>query len=68
MTPADSLSDHAYQLLVSLVYEHSRIRIGPDKQMMLVNRLRKRVRMLGLDSLEDYAAFVASSHAGDELE
>jgi chemotaxis protein methyltransferase CheR len=68
MTPADSLSDHAYQLLVSLVYKHSRIRIGPDKQMMLANRLRKRVRMLGLDSLEDYAAFVASSHAGDELE
>ena len=40
-------SAEAYRTLVALVYQHSHIRLGPDKQPMLANRLRKRLRALG---------------------
>ena len=45
------LSAEAYRTLADLVYQHSRIRLGPDKQPMLANRLRKRLRALGLTYL-----------------
>ena len=65
---ANSLSDHAYRQLVHLVYKHSRIRIGQDKQLMLANRLRRRVQLLGLDNLDDYASFLTASRDENELE
>ena len=46
-----SFSGKAYRILVDLVYEHSRIRLGADKQMLLANRLQKRLRNLGLEFL-----------------
>lgn len=63
-----TLSPKAYRTLVALVYEHSRIRIGPDKQPMLANRLRKRLRVLGLDSYDDYCAVLQSERGPDEIE
>ncbi len=64
-----SLSAEAYRTLVDLVYKHSRIRIGPDKQPMLANRLRKRLRALGLDSFDEYCAVLRSRMRGqDEIE
>ncbi|NBQ59447.1 MAG: hypothetical protein EBU32_13955, partial [Opitutaceae bacterium] len=38
----DLFTDRAYRTLTDLVYEHSRIRLGSDKQTLLANRLRKR--------------------------
>ena len=55
-----TLSAEAYRTLVALVYQHSHIRIGPDKQPMLANRLRKRLRALGLVSYDDYCAVLRS--------
>jgi chemotaxis protein methyltransferase CheR len=64
-----SLSADAYRTLVDLVYQHSHIRLGPDKQPMLANRLRKRLRALGLASYDDYCAVLRSRLRGqDEIE
>jgi chemotaxis protein methyltransferase CheR len=63
-----TLSADAYRTLVALVYQHSRIRLGPDKQPMLANRLRKRLRALGLVSHDDYCALLRSEHGPDEIE
>ncbi len=67
-TVAHELSDQAYRILVSLVHEHSHIRLGPDKQLMLANRLRKRARALGFDNCSDYAVALAARGDADEVE
>jgi chemotaxis protein methyltransferase CheR len=63
-----TLSSEAYRTLVALVYQHSHIRLGPDKQPMLANRLRKRLRALGLVSYDDYCAVLRSAQGPDEIE
>jgi chemotaxis protein methyltransferase CheR len=65
---ATNLSARDAQMLVDLVYQHSHIRLGPDKQLMLTNRLRRRLRSLGLSSYEDYCALLRSKAGGDEIE
>lgn len=62
------LSARNAQMLVDLVYQHSRIRLGPDKQLMLTNRLRRRLRSLGLNSYDDYCALLRSKPGRDEIE
>jgi len=61
-------SSKAYRTLTDLVYEHSRIRLGPDKQTLLANRLRKRLRALALESYEDYCAVLQSPQGAEEVE
>src|SRR6476619_7604511 len=63
-----SFSGKAYRILVDLVYEHSRIRLGADKQTLLANRLQKRLRMLGLKSYDDYCAVLESPEGSKEIE
>jgi chemotaxis protein methyltransferase CheR len=63
-----TLSTEAYRTLVDLVYQHSRICLGPDKQPMLANRLRKRLRALGLVSYDDYCAVLRSGKGPDEIQ
>ena len=63
-----SFSGKAYRILVDLVYEHSRIRLGADKQTLLANRLQKRLRMLGLASYDDYCAVLESREGAEEIE
>ena len=53
---------------MDLVYQHSRIRLGPDKQPMLANRLRKRLRVLGSNSYDDYCAVLESPEGPEEIE
>jgi chemotaxis methyl-accepting protein methylase len=45
-----TLSASAYRIIVDLVYEHSRINLGSDKQTLISNRLGKRLRQLGIAS------------------
>jgi chemotaxis protein methyltransferase CheR len=63
-----SFSGKAYRTLTELIYEHSRIRLGADKQMLLANRLRKRLRALGLESYDDYCAILQSPQGLDEID
>jgi chemotaxis protein methyltransferase CheR len=62
------LSAEAYQTLANLVFQHSRIRLGADKQAMLANRLRKRLRALGLACYDEYCAVLRSERGPDEIE
>jgi len=63
-----TISAEAYRTLATLVYQHSHIRLGPDKQPMLANRLRKRLRALGLVSYDEYCAVLRSGRGPDEIE
>lgn len=63
-----TLSAETYRTLAALVYQHSHIRLGPDKQPMLANRLRKRLRALGLVSYNEYCAVLQSAQGPDEIE
>jgi chemotaxis protein methyltransferase CheR len=63
-----AFSAKAYRTIVNLVYEHSRIKLGDDKETLLTNRLGKRLRILGLSSYDDYCEILRSPDAGGELE
>ena len=62
------LSAKAYRTLTDLVYEHSRIRLGPDKQTLLANRLRKRLQALELGSYDEYCEMLQASSGTTEVE
>lgn len=61
-------SGWAYRTLSGLVYQHSRIRLGPDKKALVANRLRKRLQALGLESYDAYCAFLLSAQGTEEVE
>jgi chemotaxis protein methyltransferase CheR len=63
-----SFSGKAYRILIDLVYDHSRIRLGAEKQALLANRLQKRLRVLGLESYDDYCAVLQSPEGSEEIE
>jgi len=63
-----TISADAYRIIVELVYEHSRIKLGNDKQTLLSNRLGKRLRHLGLTSYDEYCFLLRSHGASEELE
>jgi chemotaxis protein methyltransferase CheR len=62
------LSASAYQTLAALVYQHSHIQLGTDKQTMLANRLRKRLRALGLGCFDEYCVLLRSERGPEEIE
>jgi chemotaxis methyl-accepting protein methylase len=62
------LTDRGLQILSALVRDYSGICIGSDKHQLVENRLARRVRELGLSSLEAYAQRVRESRDGSELE
>ena len=63
-----ALSAQAYRTIVEIVYEHSRIKLGNDKQTLLSNRLGKRLRELGIATYDDYCARLKSPGAQEEIE
>jgi chemotaxis protein methyltransferase CheR len=61
------LSPRAYRFLSDLVHEHSRIRLGPDRQALVAGRLAQRIRTLGLDGYDAYCDLLASATGGEEV-
>jgi chemotaxis protein methyltransferase CheR len=61
------LSPECYEFIASVVYEHSRIRLGKDKQTLLTGRLSKRLRELRLSSYEEYCELLRSPKGQAEL-
>lgn len=55
---ADALSESAFGLLADYIHETSGIKITLAKKGMLEGRLRRRVRQLGLETLEKYCRFL----------
>jgi chemotaxis protein methyltransferase CheR len=53
--------------LRELVGRHSGIRLGADKQQLLLARLGRRMRQLAQETLDEYLAYVESDSSGAEL-
>lgn len=68
-TPATSpkLSSEEYTALADLVYDRSRIKLGPNKRELVVARLGKRLRATGIPSFAEYIQFVRSSAGAKEM-
>jgi chemotaxis protein methyltransferase CheR len=64
----EPLSAEAYRFIVDLIYRHSRIKLGSDKQALLSSRLTKRLRSIGLSSFDEYCAVLRSPQSQDEIE
>ncbi len=62
------MRDSEFEFIRSLVYERSRISLGPDKRELVNARLGKRLRATNLATLEDYCQFLRSPDAEQELE
>jgi chemotaxis protein methyltransferase CheR len=54
----DGLTDREFARLAGLITDHVGIKLPPSKRTMVEGRLRRRVRLLGYNSLSDYCAFV----------
>jgi chemotaxis protein methyltransferase CheR len=70
--PLDSfhaeLGDAEYEFLCKLIYERSRINLGPDKKVLLTSRLAKRLRQLDLDGYREYCELLRAPGSADELQ
>jgi chemotaxis protein methyltransferase CheR len=62
------LSDRDYEYLCRLIYERSRIHLGPDKRVLVTSRLAKRLRHHGLDDYGDYCDLLRSPAGPAELQ
>lgn len=62
-----TITDAEFERLRSLVYRECGIHLSDSKKSLLVSRLAKRLRALGLTSFQDYYNLVAADPAGDEL-
>lgn len=68
LSPAsNALADADYEFLRRLVYEHSRIHLGPDKQALVSGRVAKRLRALNLASYRDYCQLLKTAAGAEEL-
>jgi chemotaxis protein methyltransferase CheR len=56
-----------YQFIRDIVYKHSRINLGPDKQELVSARLGKRLRATGRNTVEDYCALLREPGAEEEV-
>ncbi len=63
------MRDSEYEFIRTLVYEHSRINLGPDKRELVSARLGKRLRATNLASISEYCRFLKDNVGGNgELE
>jgi chemotaxis protein methyltransferase CheR len=61
------MRDNEFEFIRGLVYERSRINLGPDKRELVSTRLGKRLRATNSPSLGDYCRLLQSPGAEEEL-
>lgn len=61
------LADADYEFLCKLIYERSRIHLGPDKRILVTSRLAKRLREHGLKTYREYCELLRSPAGEEEL-
>ena len=66
-TDADQLADRDFDFLCRLIYEQSRIHLGPDKKVLVASRLAKRLRELRLPDYHAYCQLLRAPAGTDEL-
>src|SRR5882724_7729304 len=61
------MRDSEFEFIRSVVYERSRINLGPDKRELVSARVGKRLRATNASSLGDYCALLQAPNADEEL-
>jgi chemotaxis protein methyltransferase CheR len=61
------MRENEFEFIRGLVYEHSRINLGPDKRELVSARLGKRLRATNQTTVGEYCKFLRSQNDGDEL-
>jgi chemotaxis protein methyltransferase CheR len=61
------MRDSEFEFIRTLVYEHSRINLGPDKRELVNARLGKRLRATRLSTVRDYCDLLQGPQCEDEL-
>lgn len=61
------MRDSEFDFIRNLVYEHSRIHLGPDKRELVTARLGKRLRATQLTTISEYCALLQGPNRDDEL-
>ncbi len=61
------MRDKEFEFICDLVYERSRISLGPDKRELVAARLGKRLRATNLASVGDYCRLLQAPGADEEL-
>ncbi len=61
------MRDSEFEFIRSVVYERSRINLGPDKRELVSARLGKRLRATNVPSLSEYCALLRAPGAEEEL-
>ena len=61
------LSQEEYDCFVKIIYEHSRISLGPHKKDMVAARLIKRLKACSIPSFAEYIKFIESPRGANEL-
>jgi chemotaxis protein methyltransferase CheR len=56
-----------YETVRKIVYDQSRINLGPSKKELVMARLSKRLRALGIPTYAQYLDFLASAAGRDEM-
>jgi chemotaxis protein methyltransferase CheR len=67
-SPDLALSPRDFDFLSKLVYDRSRICLGPEKQPLVAGRLARHLRSLGCTGFADYCARLATPAGADEIE
>lgn len=60
------IKDADFEMLRKLVYEKSGIRLTPEKKFMVEARLRKRIRELNFENLDDYFKYLSKELDNEE--
>jgi len=66
--PDTALADEDYEFLCRLIYQRSRIHLGPDKRVLVTSRLAKRLRHHGIKSYAEYCRLLRSPVGEEELQ
>jgi chemotaxis protein methyltransferase CheR len=61
------MRESEFEFIRTLVYEHSRINLGPDKRELVSARLGKRLRATRLPTIRDYCDMLQGPQREDEL-
>lgn len=61
------MRDSDYEFIRELVYNHSRINLGPDKKELVSARLGKRLRETKITSISDYCRYLQDQESEEEL-
>jgi chemotaxis protein methyltransferase CheR len=61
-----TISATTYEQLCGLIYEHSRIDLGPGREGLLTSRLGLHLHELGIESWEDYRDLLRDENNSDE--